>query len=261
MQNLLIEKGQQFVARLQNRDSLMLHSEVLDAISGTSPVYGRGGTFVERLEYPWPRMMKRAGFYTILNQEFIDLLAKAMHRRRLNTVPGIEICAGIGRLSYELNKRGMNLKPIDDGSDPDTDKGDIVERGINHLEALKKYNPRMVVGCWIPDDPQIGADVLGYPSVDFFVDIGESPPNATWLTREYENSEFKLMYWREVAMYAIGTSDYFYTSCRNNRKVVRIKYTDVRFWKRKGTPMSLDHRFDDLKFPLPSSPAVTQAWV
>ncbi len=53
---------------------------------------------------------------------------------------------------------------------------------LSCTSALNKYQPRLVVASWILHNTRTGFDILDFPSVDFFIDIGEVKGGATWLT-------------------------------------------------------------------------------
>jgi len=88
-------------------------------------------------------------------------------------------------------------------------------------------------------NPKIGDDVLHFFTVDYFIDIGETRGAATWLEKDYKNEGFILRYLANVAKYAIGTTDYL--ALTQTGRVEFLPHTQVRLWKRKGAPMSIDH--------------------
>mgnify|MGYP003885803469 CR=1 FL=1 len=120
----------------------------------------------------WLGFCKDQGLYNVYNTEFVDALAREI--KRLKDSPIVEICAGRGELSYQLKKRGIDIKPTDDYSGRLSKEG-LVER-LSHKRALEKYKPRVVLAAWIPHQV-IRFDVLDYPTVRYFIDIGES----TWM--------------------------------------------------------------------------------
>jgi len=120
----------------------------------------------------WFGFCREHGIHNVYNTEFIDALADEI--RRLNDSPIVEICAGDGKLSHQLRKRGVDIKPTDDYSGRLSKEG-LVER-LSHKRALEKYEPRVVLAAWIPHQV-IRFDVLDYPTVRYFIDIGES----TWM--------------------------------------------------------------------------------
>jgi len=236
----VIELGLSFVTELETPDKLLPYHEALQRIQNMGGIVGDGQPPFN--DSPWPGLIKRNGFYTVITEEFMRALLKEMLQRRLMGVPAIEVCAGRGVLSYQLQKAGMGIVPIDNGSDERTRKKSFapVTDTLDHRQALEKYKPRLVVGCWLPYDPEIGQDILNFPSVDYFLDIAEPNGGNSWLTENYVPDNFKLMQLRNVSRYAIGTSDYF----SRTGDVLRFnRHTEARLWKRKGAPMTLNHEY------------------
>lgn len=142
----------------------------------------------ESLFNPWFDFCARREVFQVLNVEFVDALADEL--RKFGAVPLIEICAGNGKLSYHLSKKGISIVATDDYSWELSD-GEYVQRAT-HMSALMECAPRVVVGSWIPYKSRIGFDVLDF-GVDYFVDIGESIGNATWMTNEvYSRHDYEM---------------------------------------------------------------------
>src|SRR3989344_835882 len=205
----LRELGLSFVSELETPDKLVPYAEAIQRIQSMGGVVGDRQPQLS--DSPWPGLIKRHGFYTVLTEEFMRELLKEIHQRRLINVPAIEVCAGRGVLSYQLQKAGMGIVAIDNGSDERTRERSFapVVDTLDHRQALEKYEPSLVVGMWLPYDPEIGRDILGFPSVKYFLDIAEQRGGNSWLTEEYIPENFKLMYLLNVGRYAIGVSDYF----------------------------------------------------
>ena len=181
--------------------------------------------------------MAPLGVFTILTQEFVGGLYKELKRRRLASLPVLEICAGRGLLSHNLRKLGMEAVATDDYS-ADMPRNPAIVEQLTHRQALEKYRPRFVLGSWLPAKEHIGDDVLNFPSVDYFIVIGESPGGATWPPKGYQNHGFKVYNLADISKYALGSSDYF--SVKGNESKLAL-HTSIRLYKRKGTPMSIDH--------------------
>lgn len=221
-----------------NVGTLLPYDQVFTALREMStPV---DTTKPENAEYaePWG-FFNGKGINSILTEEFVEELYKEMQRRRLADIPMVEICAGRGKLSYQLRKHGIDIVATDSYSQKMDRDASLVERVESHREALEKYTPRIVVASWVPNNVQIGDDVLHFPTVDYFIDIGESRGGASWLTPDYNNDDFSIKYLENVARYFIGTSDFFEVT--SSGKVRFVKNSQVRLWKRKGAPMSIDH--------------------
>lgn len=233
---------EEIIAKIIDIDRLPSYEEVLYAIREMSDVINSYKPLTSH-DYSrlWPEWFKTKGIFTILTQEFVDELYREMMKRRLAGVPVIEVGAGKGKLAYQLRKRGVDIIGTDSYSQEMERDENLVER-CSHTEALQRHIPRLVVASWLPANPEIGNDVLHFPTVDYFIDIGEGRGGATWLTQGYKNEDFTIKYLNSVALYAIATSDYFALTSTGIIKLV--EHTQVRLWKRKGAPMSIDHRFD-----------------
>jgi len=144
--------------------------------------------------------------YMIYTKEFIDELARKISL--INNSPIIEICAGNGKLSHQLRKRGIDIAATDDYSWGMHRNETLVER-ISHRDALQKYNPKIVVASWIPYKSRVGFDVLDFPSTKYFIDIGESMGNSTWMTEEiYEKKEWEETEWKRARRFSVCRMDY-----------------------------------------------------
>ncbi|MBI2581286.1 hypothetical protein HYV85_05795 [Candidatus Woesearchaeota archaeon] len=232
----MVSSVQDLESKLLNTDSLLTHRETLDILLSW------GLTLREHRKYDQdtvtgPSSLMRFGAFTILTREFVTELYIELRRRRLASLPILEICAGKGLLSHHLRKLGAPVIATDDYSTDMVRNNEIVER-LSHVQALEKYNPRVVLGSWLPQESRIGDDVLNFPSVDYFLVIGESVEGATWLPKGYEYPDFKVYHLANVSRYALGASDFFSIK---NEKWKLIPHTSVRLFKRKGVPMSIDH--------------------
>jgi len=152
----------------------------------------------------WFNFCEDHGVHNVYNIEFINALANEI--RGLNdSFPIVEICAGDGKLSHQLRKRGIDIKPTDDYSRKLLKNG-LVEK-LSHQEALGKYEPRVVLASWIPYST-IGFDILDYPSVKQFINIGEDVGGATWMTDNInEIKEWDREYLENVQKYGICITD------------------------------------------------------
>jgi hypothetical protein len=153
----------------------------------------------------WWKFCDNCGVHQIFNAEFINELTGEIKKLPESRI--IEICAGRGDLSYRLKKHGINIIATDDYS-WNLSTSALVEK-LSHLEALEKYKPEIVLASWIPYKSGIGFDVLDFPSVKYFIDLGEDVGGATWMTREiYERKDFERVYLENVQKYGICKTDY-----------------------------------------------------
>lgn len=163
--------------------------------------------YIQNIQKSWWGFCNEYGVHNVYNIEFMGALAEEI--KKLNDSPIVEICAGDGKLSHQLRKQGIDIKATDDYSCGniryDTN---LVER-LSHQEALTKYNPRIVIASWVPYQARIGFDVLDFPSVKYFLDIGEDVNGATWMTEEiYDRKDCKRVYLKNVGKYSICRTDY-----------------------------------------------------
>jgi hypothetical protein len=160
----------------------------------------------------WFDFCEECGVHNVYNTEFIDKLTTLI--KDLNSPPPIEICAGNGKLSYQLRKNGIDIIATDDNSEG-LSNGGLVEK-LPAQKALEKYKPRIVVAAWIPYQARIGFDVLDSPSVEHFIDIGEVATDtgkrfwgSTWLTHEiYSRTSWSRQNLAEFTNSCICRTDY-----------------------------------------------------
>ena len=105
--------------------------------------------------------------------EFVDGLSKII--KQLTTEKVVEVCAGKGKLSYHLQKQGINITPID--KEP---QSDMVER-FYHMLAIEVHKPKLVIGAWLypegyKQEHSVWNDIVKYyvkaNKVDHFIEIG-----------------------------------------------------------------------------------------
>lgn len=127
----------------------------------------------------------------------------------------VEVCAGNGKLSYWLWCFGVPLVATDDYSWEDEIfmRPGYVER-LSHQEALRKYNPELVIGCWIPLHSTIAMDVLDWKSVKYYIDIGEECTGVEelWNRNDVEHSSIR---------------------SANNFKMSRTEYSSAHLFRKK----------------------------
>lgn len=135
----------------------------------------------------WNDFCSERGVHNVYNVEFINKMESEIGDlvEELDNSSGdpsiVEICAGRGKLSHQLGKGGSDIIATDDYSSG-LSREDLVEK-LSHKKALEEYEPEIVVGAWIPSDPEIGLDVLDSQSVRYFIDIGEGISGASWMQR------------------------------------------------------------------------------
>lgn len=205
------------IEKIKDIDSLPAHDEVIALMRflGNDAV----------LEDCWNRFCKELQAYNVLNIEFVDALAEEI--RKLGSSKTIEICAGNGKLSHHLKIRGIGIKPTDNNSWNLSNNG-LVEI-ISHEDAMRKYNPKIVIGSWItpywthPFGYQTGHDVLDFPSVDYFVDIGENNSPSSWVQNEVRlRDDFRMLQIENPEKYAVGCTDTAYLGRIEHKSKVNL---------------------------------------
>src|SRR5258708_17522191 len=182
--------------------------------------------------------------HELLSKEFIQALGNylesriAQYKRNDQPITVLEVGAGNGRLGYflqqqlnskipsqfkyfttdfpyeEENTFGPALSPIDN----------VPVEKLDYHEALKQYDPTIVISSWMPYEQDWTADFRATLSVQEYILIGEPASTGhTWLTwanpddeRErlrnletpYQESGFEAKYLEEVSKQQIDSPSY-----------------------------------------------------
>jgi hypothetical protein len=128
--------------------------------------------------------------FQFYSTEFIDHIVETINKLAPQSI--VEVGAGDGFLSYFLRECGVDIVPTDDYSRPHINRPERVEK-IGHKDALRKYNPDLVVINWEEHLGRYSIDVLGYPSVKHLLWIGEDERGCTGSEElwefDYENTD------------------------------------------------------------------------
>lgn len=119
----------------------------------------------------WYNFCVDLGIYQAFSYEFIEGLVEEI--KGLN-VKGkiVEIGAGNGKLSYWLQQFGVPSVATDDYSWENIDRDpEHVER-LTHSQALAKYEPELVIACFVVPEINIATDVMDAPYVRHCLEIG-----------------------------------------------------------------------------------------
>ena len=114
--------------------------------------------------------------FQFYSTEFIDQIVETINKLGPQSI--VEIGAGDGYLSYFLGECGVDIVPTDDYSRPHINRPQRVEK-IGHKDALRKYEPDLVVINWEEYLGEYSFDALGYPSVKHLLWIGEGEGGCT----------------------------------------------------------------------------------
>jgi len=170
--------------------------------------------FVEALELihsceagaSWLDYCEKHGIYHLCCDEFLDALAETIAALKPKSV--LEICAGTGELGRGLRRRGIPIAITDDGSWKDLQLPDDVER-LTVQQALEKYNPDCVVGCWVPVDSNLDIAVLRHPSVRFYIYIGQYMNGMVGSDAMWQEAGWRASSLPELDKLSICRADYF----------------------------------------------------
>jgi hypothetical protein len=98
--------------------------------------------------------------FLAISRELVAALAKRLHV--CGEQPVVEVCAGSGQLADALNQAGAQVIATDvDGS------GSVKRASAPH--ALTQFQPRVVLGCFVPADAGIDEAVFACASVQHYV--------------------------------------------------------------------------------------------
>jgi hypothetical protein len=113
----------------------------------------------------WLSLCERDGRFLIPTEQFVQALTRFL--RRLNAGLVLEVCAGRGELAQALRSAGADVV----ATDADPPAGAPVVRA-SAPEALRRYRPVVVLGCFVPIDAGVDERVMGFPSVRHYVVLG-----------------------------------------------------------------------------------------
>ena len=148
---------------------------------------------------------KESPVYELLNQEYIQALSGYI-RSRVNELGGtedkpvvvLEVGAGNGRLTHFLVE-ALEVDLGDKVKIVATDRKTIVKtfpvEQIEQAEALKKYNPDIVISSWMPYEVDFTKNFRDTESVNEYILIGEpiggncGHPWLTWGETQEEETD------------------------------------------------------------------------
>lgn len=134
----------------------------------------------EKDEFGWSNFCtedKKNIIYSPENVEFISELAHEIKRLHIPSKRGniVEVCAGLGKLSYHLRKNDIDIIPTDPQILLPLAYDEKLAEKRTHLEILEKYNPILVISKWPPQSSYLGEEILNHPSVSYYIEISEGP--------------------------------------------------------------------------------------
>ncbi len=155
----------------------------------------------------WLKFCKATGVFQAFSYESVKNLAEEIKKLDV-TGKIVEVCAGNGKLSYWLRHFNAPSIATDDYS-WDISSPKYVER-LPHKQAIEKYSPELVIGCWIADRPLIALDVIDSPCVRYYLHIGEGfggDVEKLWSRRDVTYS-----YLESVDRFILSMSGYGYAT-------------------------------------------------
>ncbi len=168
---------EQLKNKLENPKYLPMEQEIIDVIieAGEQKI---GNCFQELCDN------KEKPIYEFFNQEFINSFSDYL-TKRINVLKGdkefvsiLEVGAGNGKLSYFLSQnqklKNLPVKIIPTDNNTWNIKTDFNVENIGHQEALEKYDPDIVIFCWMPLEEDYTEDFRKHSSVKEYILIGES---------------------------------------------------------------------------------------
>lgn len=114
------------------------------------------------------------GLDQLLNREFNDALAEEI--KKLGLAPILEVNAGSGDLARSLRQRGIELAAVGSGQRPlrkGVSNSDGVPPKMGHREAMRKYQPRLVICSWMPQGADWTKDFREDKTIQAYLLIGE----------------------------------------------------------------------------------------
>jgi len=147
--------------------------------------------------------------YEIFTKEYMNALGDYLSKRieelghsENNPVTILEIGAGNGRLSHLLRraldeKAPKRAKIVATDLFADKIKTNFPVENLGYDEALKKYQPDIVICSWMPFDKDFSQDIRSTDSVKEYILIGEDDHGCcgkkweTWGLPEYDDEDDK----------------------------------------------------------------------
>ena len=110
----------------------------------------------------WLSVCEDRGRFLVLTGQFTAALARFL--RTLDAGPILEVCAGRGELAEAIRAAGVHVVATD--AAPPADSAVI---RASAEEALRRYRPAAVLGCFVPIDTGVDELVMRFPSVRHYV--------------------------------------------------------------------------------------------
>jgi hypothetical protein len=123
----------------------------------------------------WTGNIKQQMFQ-LWNKQCNDELAEIL--KELNPKLILDVCAGDGTLAKILSDRGLNIVAVDNYSWPFEKRFFDVQK-MSYNEGLEKFQPDVVIGCWMPLNSNWTPSFRKTKSVKHYIQIGEGDGGCT----------------------------------------------------------------------------------
>ena len=161
------------------------------------------------------------------NKQLLDSIADEIRQLKPKTV--LDVCAGDGMLAKALHNRGLPIIASDNYSWP-FEKRHFKIHKLDHKKALEKFQPDIVIGCWMPLHTDWTPDFRKTKSVKHYIQIGEVEAccggnwddRKKWPIYRLDASEYALCrtdsIWNYRDEYGMHHSSVYLTSRNENKK-------------------------------------------
>ena len=113
----------------------------------------------------WLSACEEAGRFLVPSRELIGSLAALLGG--LHADPVLEVCAGAGELAEALTSQGASIVATDARAPPESS---VIRASAE--EALARFRPAVVLGCFVPVDAGVDEAVMACRSVRHYVVLG-----------------------------------------------------------------------------------------
>ncbi len=166
------------------------------------------------------------------NKQFNDEIVKVINLITKLEKPKLilDVCAGDGTLAKILSERGFIVKAVDNYEWPFKKRYFNVEK-MDFRDALKKYHPDFVIGCWMPLGTNWTYSFRRIKSVKNYMIIGEGDGGCTggeWIERKGWN----LRYHDDASRYGLCRTDSVFFENNGEMSAFGLRHTQVYSFSR-----------------------------
>lgn len=142
-----------------------------------------------------------AGRFLTVSKELVDALALTLRRLAENDLV-LEVCAGAGELAGPLANLGVCFQ----ATDIEPPQGSRTLR-LSAEAALRRFQPAVVLGVFVPHDAGVDEAVLACPSVQHYIIINARIGGAIGSASLWNRSDWKAEPLDDVRRWAITRHD------------------------------------------------------